>query len=178
MWNVAMRDSERDIIPTCADEGMGIVPYGVLNQGRFQTEEGFKKREKNNLRRNFIPLSDHDKKISKSLETLASKNNCQLLDVALAYVRSKAPYVFPLVGARTLGHIQGSVGGLDASLTDEEMEEIDSAYPFDHGFPHTFLSGTLFSGEPARGASAPGDVWLRKLLGKFEWVKKPRAIRH
>jgi aryl-alcohol dehydrogenase-like predicted oxidoreductase len=46
MWNAGMRDFERDIIPICSDEGMGLCPYGTLNQGRFQTEAGFKEREK------------------------------------------------------------------------------------------------------------------------------------
>jgi aryl-alcohol dehydrogenase-like predicted oxidoreductase len=35
MWNATMRDFERDIIPMCREEGMGLCPYGVLNQGRF-----------------------------------------------------------------------------------------------------------------------------------------------
>src|SRR6201996_1293150 len=66
LWSASMRDFERDIIPMCRDEGMGLCPYGVLNQGRFQTEEGFKERENHNPGRNFKPLSDHDKKISKA----------------------------------------------------------------------------------------------------------------
>lgn len=40
MWNAGMRDFERDIIPMCKDEGMGLCPYGTLGQGRFQTEAG------------------------------------------------------------------------------------------------------------------------------------------
>ncbi|KAJ9132434.1 hypothetical protein NKR23_g11248 [Pleurostoma richardsiae] len=48
MWNAAMRDFERDIIPMCQVEGVGLAPYGILNQGRFQTAKGFEKREKNN----------------------------------------------------------------------------------------------------------------------------------
>ena len=36
MWNAGMRDFERDIIPMCRDEGMGLCPYGALEQGRFQ----------------------------------------------------------------------------------------------------------------------------------------------
>jgi aryl-alcohol dehydrogenase-like predicted oxidoreductase len=179
MWSAAKRDFERDIIPMCQDQGMGIIPYGVLNQGRFQTEEGFKEREKKNPGRNFIPLSDHDKKVSRVLENLANKKGVKLYDVALAYVRYKAPYVFPLVGARKLGHIKSNIEGLGLVLTEDEVKEVEDAYPFDHGFPHTFLSGTLFSGgETARGASAPGDVWLTKDLGKFEWVEKPKPIGH
>ncbi|KAM0548863.1 hypothetical protein ACHAPJ_009719 [Fusarium lateritium] len=179
MWSAALRDFERDIIPMCENEGMGIIPYGVLNQGRFQTEEGFKEREKNNPGRNFIPLSEHDKKISKALEVTANKKGVSIFAVALAYVRAKAPYVFPLVGARKVEHIKGNVESLDVRLTEEEIGKIDTAYPFDHGFPHNFLSGTLFTGDEVhRGASAPGDVWLTKGLGKFEWVEKPKSIDH
>lgn len=45
MRNAGLRDFERDIIPMCIDEGMGLCPYAVLGQGRFQTKEGFKQRE-------------------------------------------------------------------------------------------------------------------------------------
>ncbi|KAE8372629.1 hypothetical protein BDV26DRAFT_297689 [Aspergillus bertholletiae] len=158
---------------------MGIAPYGVLNQGRFQTEESFKEREKSNPGRNFIPLSEHDKKISKALEGLASRKGVNLLDVALACVFSKAPYVFPIVGARKLQHIRGSIAALNIFLTEEEVKEIDSAYPFDFGFSHSFLSGTMIFGEePSRGASVPQDVWLTKAQGTFDWVEQPKPIGH
>ncbi|KAF3397965.1 Norsolorinic acid reductase B [Penicillium rolfsii] len=177
MWNASLRDFERDIIPMCIDEGMGLAPYGVLNQGRFQTEKGFEEREKNNPGRNYIPLSEHDKKVSKVLETIASRKWVRLHDVALAYVFYKAPYVFPIVGARKLEHLKGSIAALEVILTKEEVKEIDAAYPFDHGFPHSFLSGTLIFGEePSRGASAPGDVWLTKSQGIFDWVGQPKPI--
>jgi hypothetical protein len=97
--------------------------------------------------------------------------------VALAYVMQKTPYVFPIVGCRKVEHIQGSIAGLEVSLTEEEMREVESAYPFDHGFPHTFLSGTLFDLSTPRMTQAPGDVWLTKNLGEFDWAERPKAIR-
>jgi aryl-alcohol dehydrogenase-like predicted oxidoreductase len=177
MWNAAMRDMERDIIPMCRDEGMGICPYGVLNQGRFQTEEGFREREKNNPGRKFIPLSELDKQVSQVLERIAKAKGIDLLHIALAYAMQKAPYVFPIVGGRKLEHIKGNITGLGVYLTDEELREVESAYDFDPGFPHTFLSGTLFDGSTPRAAEGPGDVWLTKHLGTFDWVEQPKAIR-
>jgi aryl-alcohol dehydrogenase-like predicted oxidoreductase len=58
LWNASIRDFERDIIPMCRDEGMGLLPYGTLGQGRFQTEEGFKEREKNNPGRKMKPANE------------------------------------------------------------------------------------------------------------------------
>lgn len=177
MWNAAMRDFERDIIPMCIDEGMGLCPYGTLNQGRFQTEAGYKEREKNNEGRNFIPLSERDKKVAGVLEKVGNKNNIPLLAVALAYVIQKTPYVFPIVGARKVEHIQGSIDALCVALSAEDIKEIENAYEFDHGFPHTFLSGTLFDNSMPRGAFGPEDVFLTRLAGSFDWVEKPKALK-
>lgn len=180
MWNAAMRDFERDIIPMCKAEGMALAPYGVLNQGRFQTKKGFEEREKNNTGRNFIPTSTRDKEVSATLEALAEKKGCNLLQVALAYCLQKTPYVFPIVGGRKVEHIQGSIDGLTVELSDEEVAEIEKAYPFDHGFPHTFLSGTMFKGSDElnqRQVEGPGDVYLTTTGGTFDWVQQPKAIR-
>jgi aryl-alcohol dehydrogenase-like predicted oxidoreductase len=176
MWNASMRDFEREIIPMCRDEGMGLCPYGVLNQGRFQTEQGFKEREKHNPGRNFIPLSEHDKKVSRALETVAERKGTPLLHIALAYVMQKTTYVFPIVGGRKIEHIAGSIDALSVALSKEEMDEIETAYEFDPGFPHTFLSGTLFSTDDPRGGYGPDDVMLTKILGQFDWVERPRPI--
>ncbi|KAF4774480.1 hypothetical protein HER10_EVM0000070 [Colletotrichum scovillei] len=174
-WNASLRDFEREIIPMCMDEGMGLCPWGVLNAGRFQTEEGFKEREKHNPGRQN-KVSEHDKKVSKALETVANAKGASLLDVAVAYVMHKAPFVFPIVGGRKLGHIESNIKGLGLALTEEDIREIESSHEFDPGFPHTFLSGTsLFGGAP-KGAYHPGDVWLTNLMGKFDWVDAPKAI--
>ncbi|QPG74621.1 hypothetical protein FOA43_001953 [Brettanomyces nanus] len=176
-WNAAFRDFERDIIPMCAAEGMAMCPYGTLNQGRFQTEEVFKEREKNNPGRKFAALSQRDKDVSKCLEKVAKSKGVTLFTVALSYILHRAPYVFPIIGARKVEHVKGNLPALKLALTPEEIEEIDSAYLFDHGFPHTFLSGTLFNGEKSRGASGPGDVCLTKVFAeKLAWVEKQKPI--
>jgi aryl-alcohol dehydrogenase-like predicted oxidoreductase len=177
MWNASMRDFERDIIPMCQHQGMALAPYGVLNQGRFQTAEGFRQREKHNPGRNFIATSDRDKQVSRVLEELGNAKGVDLLNVALAYVMQKTPYVFPIVGQRKVEHLKGSIAALLVSLEEEEIGKIEFAYEFDHGFPHTFLSGTLFDGSTPRQVQGPGDVWLTKSGGNFDWVETPKAIR-
>lgn len=177
MWNAGMRDMERDILPMCRSEGMAIIPYGVLGQGSFQTEEGFKEREKGHDGRNFIPTSQRDKNISRVLEKISRQKNVELLQVALAYIIFKAPYIFPLIGARKVSHIKGSIAGLGVSLSDEEIDEIESAYEFDFGFPHSFLSGSLFDHSRSRGAEHASEVGMLTALGDFDWVEKAKAIR-
>ncbi|KAJ3019383.1 hypothetical protein HKX48_002139 [Thoreauomyces humboldtii] len=87
-----------------------------------------------------------------------------------------SPYVCPI---RKVGNVQGSIDGLAVNLTEDEME-IEKANPFDHGFPHTFLSGSLFEGVDAdqRMADGPEDVALTTGAGQtIDWVARPVAIR-
>lgn len=178
-WNASMRDFEREIVPMCRDEGMGLCAYGALGQGRFQTEEAYKEREKNNEGRKHVPPSERDRKVSKVLEDIANAKSTAITNVALAYIMQKAPYVFPIVGGRKLEHIKGNIDGLSISLTDEEILKIETAHPFDPGFPHTFLSGSTVQGDdaPQKMASHPSEVWLLNFHGTFDWVESPKAIR-
>ncbi|PIG79624.1 sterigmatocystin biosynthesis dehydrogenase stcV [Aspergillus arachidicola] len=179
LWNAAKRDFERDILPMCRDEGMGLCPYGVLNQGRFRTEEGFRERDQTNNAggRNIIPLSEHDRSVSRVLEIVATSKGVPLLQVALAYVMQKAPYVFPIVGVRKVDHLTGVEPAVHISLTDEEVNAIENAYEFDPGFPHTFLSGSMFAQGPPKGGYSPDVVWWTKMLGTFDWVEGAKPIR-
>ena len=88
----------------------------------------------------------------------------------------KTTYVIPIVGGRKVEHITGSIDALSVALSKEEMEDVEAAYEFDPGFPHTFLSGTLFNTDPPRGGYGPDDVWLTKMLGTFDWVEPAKPI--
>lgn len=178
MWSAALRDFERDIIPMCKDEGMALLPYGALGSGRFQTEKGYEEREKSNPGRANKP-SSIDRIVSKILEELAGAKNTTVTSIAMAYVLHKAPYVFPLVGGRKVEHILGNVEALKIDLLDDEIAKIESAHRFDPGFPHSFLSGSLFGAETdiPMVPQGPQDVWLTKIAGTFDWVQNPTPIR-
>jgi len=171
-----MRDLERDIIPMCLDENMGICAYGTLGMGRFQTAASYASRAQTKEGRNAKPVSEHDRAISAILEAIADEKKSTLTNVALAYCMAKAPYVFPIVGCRKVEHLQGNIEGLSLVLSKEDIAKIESGYAFDPGFPHTFLSGTMYNSDPPRGAYRPEDSWLIKFMGTFDWVSGPKAI--
>jgi aryl-alcohol dehydrogenase-like predicted oxidoreductase len=180
-WNAAMRDLEREIVPMCRDEGMGICAYSVLNSGRFQTEAAFKEREANNSGRggSMFPVGTRDREVSKVLEQLADAKDTTVTTMALTYILDKEPYVFAIVGGRKLSHIKGNIEGLSVSLEEEEVAQIDNAYVFDPGFPHSFLSGSITGGleAPQKMASRGSEVQWTKYQGNFDWVDYPKAIR-
>ncbi|GAA5820399.1 hypothetical protein JCM11251_005610 [Rhodosporidiobolus azoricus] len=181
MWSAVMRDFEREIIPMALDEGMALCPYGALNQGRFQTREGFAEREKGDHDgRNMIQTSQRDKDVSAVLEDLANARNddTTLLNIALAYVLQKAPYVFPIIGGRKVEHLEGNIPALDVVLTDKEISTIENAYEFEHGFVADFLGGALFDPKkPHKMVSGPADVWLTNDPVTMDYVEGPKAIQ-
>ena len=168
-WSAASRDFERDIIPMCADEGMGLAPWGSLGGGNFKTK---KQREAmNGEGRNLGPASENHVKLTDALEKVADRKSTAITSVALAYVLHKAPYVFPIVGGRKLEHLKGNIEALGLELSDEDMAEIDGAAPFDVGFPLNFLS------RKPGGAKGPGDVWLMAAAGNFDYVEGSKPIK-
>lgn len=85
LWNAAMRDFERDIIPMCEAEGMAIAPWSTLGGGKFKTEDEFAKQEG----RQVGPPSENDKKVSKVLEKIAKNKSTVMTSV----VRTMHPYL-------------------------------------------------------------------------------------
>lgn len=163
-WSAASRDFERDIIPMCRDEGMGLAPWGALGGGAFKSEEQRKATEGRK-----VQATEEQIKISKVLESIANKKNSRITSVALAYVMHKTPYVFPIVGGRTLDHIKSNIEALNLHLSHEDIAEIEGAVSFDPGFPNTML----YRGQEP---SHPGEVWLLSMAGTFDYVPLPEPI--
>jgi len=161
-WNAAYRDLERDIIPMCESEGMGICPWGALGGGNFKTEEQRKSNEGRKMA--GFDVSETDLNVSRILEKIAKKYDTQITSVALAYVMKKVPYVFPIVGGRKIDHLKGNIDGLRLDLTAEDMQEIEGGYSFDLGFPMNFLGG-----------GDPGNIWLMAMAGKQQHVAPPKV---
>ena len=67
------------------------------------------------------------------------------LEVAIAYVMQKTPYVFPIVGGRKVEHLHGNIAALDIALTDEHIKKIEAASPFDKGTMYTLFVRDLLT---------------------------------
>lgn len=115
---------------------MGIAPWGALGSGRFKTEA---QRQAQGGR--IGEVTEKEIKVSQTLERIAGRLNTAITSVALAYVMHKTPYVFPIVGGRKVDHLKGNIEALTLTLSPEDIKEIESAVPFDLGFPHTMIWG-------------------------------------
>ena len=169
-WSAAVRDFERDIIPMCESEGMALAPWGSLGRGAFMSPEEYEKKEDGRK----LGQSENVKKVSAVLDKLAKDKGTLITSVALAYVRHKSPYVFPIVGGRKIEHLKSNIEALSIELSDEEIDEIEGAAPFEHGFPLNFLFE--YGGGPKFNTRmGPGDMFFVKSAGHLDTVPKTKA---
>jgi hypothetical protein len=163
-WSAADRDFERDIIHMARDEGMALAPWGALGGGAFKTAE---QRRANADGRQVKP-SEKQIKISEAIEAVAKRKNTIITSIALAYVMAKTPYVFPIVGGRTVDHLKQNIEALTLNLTDKDLDEIDGAWEFDPGFPSSMIHAE-------HNIRKPNDVWLLGMAGTFDYVEVPKV---
>lgn len=173
-WSAAQREIERDILPMCNAEGMAMAPFGVLGMGYFLTAAQRKAKAASGAKegRN-VPFVDIPQKeiMADTLEKISNARGVGISSVALAWVRAKGPYIFPIIGGRKMEHMKSNIEALSLELTREEIEEIESVVPFDFGYPQTFLGGP-------GSATGPGDVWTTRRIGHFDWVAPPQVSQN
>jgi diketogulonate reductase-like aldo/keto reductase len=107
--------------------------------------------------------------MSEALAKVASEHGIESVTaIALAYVMSKTPNVFPIVGGRKVENLLDNIQALKIKLTTEQIKYLESVQPFDPGFPNTFL------GEDPRVSGKVAGLFAAS--GRFDFVKAPKAI--
>ncbi|KAI0342525.1 Aldo/keto reductase [Trametopsis cervina] len=148
-WSVLQRDMERDIIPMAREEGMAIAPWDVLGAGKIRTDEEEQKRresgEKGRQGESW-ERTEEERKIALALEEVAKQVGAKSIQaVAIAYLLHKTTHVFPIIGGRKVEHLRANIEALEISLSPEQVAFLDSAKPYDKGFPYNrFGDGTEY----------------------------------
>ncbi|KAJ7714626.1 Aldo/keto reductase [Mycena olivaceomarginata] len=167
-WNVLDRSFEREILPMARAHGLALAPWNVIAAGKFRTdaEEEAKRAAGEKGRTMFNPKWERDENevtISRALEKVAGElgQGVSLNSVAIAYVLSKAPYVFPILGGRKVEHLISNLTALDITLSEAQITKLEGAVKFDPGFPGTMIGdGT----KPSFLLSSAGPLAKQPLL--------------
>jgi aryl-alcohol dehydrogenase (NADP+) len=132
-YNVVYREEEREMLPLCRAEGVGVIPYSPLARGflagnRDKAGSGDTIRaQSDNLARQFY-FADTDFAIADRVGDLATRHGVERMQVALAWVLAKPGVTAPIVGASKLSHLDAAVGALDLRLTPEECAFLEEPY--------------------------------------------------
>ncbi|MCB1054255.1 MAG: aldo/keto reductase [Acidobacteria bacterium] len=131
LWS---REPEDGVLDTCAELGIGFVPYSPLGRGMLtgtlrsadDLEEGDFRRH--NPRFTGDNLS-HNLRLVTAVEALAAEKGCTPAQLALAWTLARGEYLVPIPGTRRVRYLEENLGALDVALSPEDLARLDAAFP-------------------------------------------------
>jgi aryl-alcohol dehydrogenase-like predicted oxidoreductase len=130
-YNLLYREEERETIPLCRSERLGVIPWsplarGVLTRPRDKTK-GATIRSDNDPHADRL-YANADWAIVDVVEGIAKARGVSMAQIALAWVLSKRDVTAPIVGATKVEHLTDAVAALDITLSAEEIEALEAPY--------------------------------------------------
>src|SRR6266581_4744663 len=132
-YNLLYREEEREMIPQCIDQGVGVIPWSPLARG-FLAGTRTRAGERRTRRSETDPLQDEwydrseDFDILDRLAEVAGKREVPPAQVALAWLLHKPGVTAPIVGATKLDHLEDALAASELSLSPEEIARLEELY--------------------------------------------------
>lgn len=131
-YNLIYREEEREMIPLCLDQKVGVIPWSPLARGLLTGNRTKERTETLRARTDqfgkSLYTSDSDFDIIKRLSVVAAERKVSDAQVALAWLLSKPAVTAPIIGASKPGHLEDAVEALSLKLTDEEISRLEELY--------------------------------------------------
>jgi aryl-alcohol dehydrogenase-like predicted oxidoreductase len=130
-YNLLYREEEREMLPLCADAGIGVLPWSPLARGRLTREwdaETPRIRSDEYGSTLYTSTIDSDRRIVGEVAAIAAARGVPKAQVALAWVAQNAVVTAPIVGASKPHHLDDAVAALSLNLTAGEMEQLKAPY--------------------------------------------------
>jgi aryl-alcohol dehydrogenase-like predicted oxidoreductase len=129
-YNLLAREEEREMLPLCADEGVGTIVWSPLARGRLARDNvaTTNRSERDPLADMLYTEQASDAAIIKAVGRVADNRGVSRAQVALAWLRTNPVVVAPLIGATNQSHIDDAVASLQTTLTADEISALESPY--------------------------------------------------
>jgi 1-deoxyxylulose-5-phosphate synthase len=129
-YNLLQREEEREMLPLCADQGVGVLPWSPLARGRLTRdwEESTNRSETDTFGKTLYDQDTGDRTIAGRVAEIAGERGVPRAQVALAWVARNPVVTAPIVGASKLHHVDDAVAALDLELSDEEVKRLEEPY--------------------------------------------------
>jgi aryl-alcohol dehydrogenase-like predicted oxidoreductase len=129
--NLIEREEEREMLPVCIDQGIGVIPWSPLARGRLARPWGeSSERMETDIYGKTLYLRDEaaNQAINAVVGEIAKARGVKMAQVALAWVLQKQPVTAPIVGVTKLEQLTDAVGALDVVLTADEVARLEAPY--------------------------------------------------
>ena len=127
-YNLLNREEEREMMPLCADQGVGVIPWSPLARGRLTRDWDDKTARSETDEFGKTLYQPEDQVIVERVAELAMERDVPRAQVALAWVLSKSFVTSPIVGATKEHHIDDAVAALELTLRSDEIARLEEPY--------------------------------------------------
>jgi aryl-alcohol dehydrogenase-like predicted oxidoreductase len=129
--NLLYREEEREMLPLCAAEGIGVIPWSPQARGRLTRDwsvASTRSETDDAVRRLFAHSEDADRKVADRVAMVAQRRGVPRAQIALAWLLSKPVITAPIVGATKLQHLEDAVASVEVKLSDDEIASLEELY--------------------------------------------------
>ena len=130
--NLIYREEEREMLPLCRAEGIGVIPYSPLAAGRltrdWTADSSLRAQTDQIAVSKYDATADADRQIVARVAGLAEQHGVLRAQIALAWLLQKTPVAAPIIGATKPSHLEEAVGALAVKLTQEEIDYLEEPY--------------------------------------------------
>ncbi|MDK8640766.1 aldo/keto reductase [Niallia taxi] len=129
--NLIYREEEREMLPLCKEEKIGVIPYSPLASGiltRDWSEDTLRSETDATQKSKYGSTKQHDRLVVERVAELAEKHDVARSQIALSWLLQKEPVTAPIIGATKVSHLEDSVGALAVKLTTEEVSYLEEPY--------------------------------------------------
>jgi len=132
LYNLVYREEEREMIPMCADLGVGIIPWSPLARGflahKPEEKDNKTSREQGEKDRVTGWFDESSLAIRSAVHKLAEERKVTAVEVAIAWLLHKDAVTAPIIGVSKVEHLQANLRALNLKLTEAEIQTLESAY--------------------------------------------------
>jgi aryl-alcohol dehydrogenase (NADP+) len=138
-YNLIYREEEREMLPLCREEGIGVIPWSPLARGflagnRRKDDYGDSSRAKTDDFAHQLYYTDADFTVAARVVELAERHGVKPTQIALAWLLAQPGVAAPIIGASKLPHLDDAVGALVIKLSPEDLAFVEEPYQ-----PHRVL---------------------------------------
>lgn len=129
--NLLYREEEREMLPFCADQGIGVLPWSPLARGRLAREpdQDSDRQHTDEFGKGlYVQMAEADRRVIEAVGEVAIARGVPRAQVALAWLLHQSPVTAPIVGASKPAQLDDAINALSLELSGEEIAALEQAY--------------------------------------------------
>jgi aryl-alcohol dehydrogenase-like predicted oxidoreductase len=127
-YNLIYREEEREMLPFCLDQGVGVLPWSPLARGRLTRDWDVTTARAETDERGKSLYRDEDRRVVEKVADVAERRGLSRAQVSLAWLLAQPAVTSPIVGVTKRQHLDDAVAAVDVELSEDELAELEEPY--------------------------------------------------